>query len=365
MGKSSIYITAASGAYLSASVSWTATSSSGSTTVYIDVSSNGGWRLKKDSTVYFEKQGSYSGSFTASIGSIYQFQLWDTVEQTWQLQNFTVTQDSGGGGSGGTYTITYYDGDGSWFATQTETGGEYFTAYNRSYPSKTGSSSSSNFVITGNANGGSFPSGATTSITATKTTTITYNFSSWNTNTSGTGTTYYAGSSYIMPNSNLNLYPYFTTSSSSTVSNNALSRLTSPNPPPGSTNTYTVTFNPQGGTVNISSQSVTATTTKSFGGWMTSSTGTSTVSSLDQAGTVYAKWINNYSNNTITLPTPTRSGYNFIGWSTSTNGTNLKGAGASISISGNTTFYAFWAEKEKSTGGIFIHDGNKWQLISG
>ena len=97
---------------------------------------------------------------------------------------------------------------------------------------------------------------------------------------------------------------------------------------------------------------------------MTSSTGTSTVSSLTYQGTVYAKWGNKYTDNTVILPLPSRSGYNFNGWSTSTSGTNLKAAGEAVAITSNTTFYAIWTEKEKPKGGIFIHDGTMWQLAT-
>ena len=36
-----------------------------------------------------------------------------------------------------------------------------------------------------------------------------------------------------------------------------------------------------------------------------------------------------------------------------------------VDESGDTTFYAIWTEKEKPSGGVFIHDGTMWQLISG
>lgn len=375
MGSAPIYITAASGAYLSASVTWNSSgiASGGSVTVYIDVSSNGGWRLKKGSTTYFDRQGSLSSSFTGNVGYTYQFQLWDTVEQTWQLQNFTVTQDSSGGGgdSGGgdssnSYYVSYYDSDGSLLARTTETEGYSFMVQSGSSVTRpTGSSSNSNYTITGNANGGTFSNGSTTaSITATKTTTTSYSFLNWNTSSSGTGSTYYAGSYYTMPSYNLSLYPVFSSGSSTSYSNNSLSGLPQPSNTGSTTTTLTVTFNANGGSVSTTSQSVNTTITKTFGGWMSSSAGTTTISSLNSAGTVYAKWNNSYSNATVTLPLPTRNGYVFDGWSTSTSGTNLQQAGTQVSISGNTTFYAIWTEKEKPKGGVFIHDGTMWQLVS-
>ena len=104
MGSAPIYIQGEA-VYLSATVTWDSSglSSGSSVTVYVDVSSSGGWRLKKGSTTYFDKYGSYSGSFTGNVGSTYQFQLWDAINQDWFYGNFTVTQDSSGGGgdSGG------------------------------------------------------------------------------------------------------------------------------------------------------------------------------------------------------------------------------------------------------------------------
>ena len=369
MGSAPIYITAASGAYLSATVSWDSSglSSGSSITIYVDVSSNGGWRIKKGSTTYFDRVGNLSSSFTGNVGSTYQFQLWDPVEDNWQLQNFTVTQDSGGGGdSANSYDVSYYDSDGNLLARTTETEGYSFVVRSGSSVTRpSSSSSSSNYTITGDANGGSFSDGGTTtSITATKTITTSYNFSNWNTNSSGTGSTYYAGSYYTMPSYNLNLYPIFSSSSSTSYSNNSLSRLPQPSRTDSTTTTLTATFNANGGSVSTTSQSVNATATKTFGGWMSSSTGTTTISSLNSAGTVYAKWDNSYTNATVTLPLPTRNGYIFDGWSTSTSGTNLQQAGTQVSISGNTTFYAIWTEKEKPKGGVFIHDGTMWQLVA-
>lgn len=374
MGSAPIYITAASGAYLSATVSWDSSglSSGSSVTVYIDVSSSGGWRLKKGSTVYFERQGNLSSSFTGNVGSTYQFQLWDTIEQTYQLQNFTVTQDSSGGGDSGggdspsSYYLSYYDSNGDLLTRTTETAGKTLIAQSGSSVTKPDSSSTNNdYTITGDANGGTFSNGSTTaSITATETITISYSFSKWNTDSSGTGGSLYAGSSFLMPEYNLNLYPIFSSSSSTSYSNNSLSRLPQPSNTSSATATLTAIFNANGGSVSTTSQSVNTTVTKTFGGWMSSSTGTTTINSLNSAGTVYAKWNDSYSNATVILPLPTRNGYIFDGWSTSTSGTNLQQAGTQVSISGNTTFYAIWTEKEKPKGGVFIHDGTMWQLVS-
>lgn len=314
-------------------------------------------------------QGSQNGQYVFQACTRESASSWGG---TWDSGGFTLTADSGdsgGGDSGGgessnSYYVTYHDRDGTTLAQTTETEGQYFIAQSGSSVTRPGSSStSSNYTITGDANGGAFSNGSTTaSITATETTTISYSFSSWNTNSSGTGSTYYAGSYYTMPSYNLNLYPVFSSSSSTVCSNHSLSRLPQPSYAGSTTSTLTATFNANGGSVSTTSQSVDATITKIFGGWMNSS-GT-VIASLNSAGTVKAKWNNSYSNNTLVLPLPSRSGYNFNGWSTSTSGTNLQPAGKTVSITSNVTYYAIWTEKEKPKGGIFIHDGTIWQLIT-
>lgn len=55
--------------------------------------------------------------------------------------------------------------------------------------------------------------------------------------------------------------------------------------------------------------------------------------------TLLAKW----GNVSTTLPTPTRSGYTFLGWSTDPNtSTGSYKGGQTIGITGNTTLYAIW-----------------------
>jgi len=46
----------------------------------------------------------------------------------------------------------------------------------------------------------------------------------------------------------------------------------------------------------------------------------------------------------FTIPTakPTRSGFTFMGWSTSASGTSAYQPGGSLAVSGNTTLYAVW-----------------------
>ena len=152
---------------------------------------------------------------------------------------------------------------------------------------------------------------------------------------------------------------------------------------------YKVTFSANGGTSAPSTisktagQSVTIPTTQptrthyTFKGWSTSSNATSadsnyapgaTINGLETDLKLYAVWNENtytitynanggtgapaaqnfkVSNNPTTLSStkPTRTNYQFLGWSTSANATSASyAAGANVSFAANTTLYAVWSE---------------------
>lgn len=109
-----------------------------------------------------------------------------------------------------------------------------------------------------------------------------YTFVSWCTNTSGTGTKYNPGDTYSS-NANLTLYAIW------------------------EANKYTVTYNANGGS-NAPAQQ-----TKTYG-----------------------------VNLTLSSSIPTRTYYNFLGWSTSTNGTVMYKAGSVYSNNTSVTLYAVW-----------------------
>ena len=105
---------------------------------------------------------------------------------------------------------------------------------------------------------------------------------------------------------------------------------------------YTVTYNYNGATGGNSKSTDTATAT--FNGWATSASGSKvyndkqSVKNLAASGIVdlYANW----TLGTVTLPTPTRSGYTFDGWYTaSSGGTKIT---SSTTITENKTLYAHW-----------------------
>ena len=109
---------------------------------------------------------------------------------------------------------------------------------------------------------------------------------------------------------------------------------------------YIVTYNYNGATGGNSKTSDTATAT--FGGWNTKADGTGTsyadkasVKNLTTSGTfdLYAKW----TLGTVTLPTPTKTGYTFGGWNTKSDGSGTKyNGGASFKPTTATTLYAQW-----------------------
>ena len=141
-------------------------------------------------------------------------------------------------------------------------------------------------------------------------------------------------------------------------------------------NSYTVSFNSNGGT-SVSSQSVVYNTTATvptsptrtgytFGGWYTTSSFTTEYdfnTPITGNKTLYAKWnINSYTvtfnsnggtaiatktvnyNSTVTKPSnPTKTGYRFEGWYTDTSFTTAYNF--SSLITGNITLYAKWTIK--------------------
>lgn len=275
------------------------------------------------------------------------------------------------------YTLKYYNSDGTTYATYYYTAGTTFTAL--SGPTKSdGTVADSTFLITGDANGGYFgnTSTTTTSITATKSGKIIYTFTSWNTNNLGTGTKYNAGTNYSMPASNLTLYPIYSNTTRYSYSNNAISSLKKPTKAPTYPYTYTVNYDANEGVVSTTSESVKTTRNWNFEGWGSSrdSTSADANSTYENETTVYAYWTYQDSKGKVTLPTPTRTGYAFLGWGTSASQTSgLLAAGATPEISSNITYVAIWKangninicdneNSQYSMGLVWLHDGTNWHL---
>ena len=120
---------------------------------------------------------------------------------------------------------------------------------------------------------------------------------------------------------------------------------------------YKVTFNGNGGTA----ESTSLTSTKSFSKWTLSGGGSlsgTTYTFGSSNGTLTA----NYTNNSITLPDATRTGYVFRGWYTaSSGGTKIGDAGASYTPAVAITLYAHWTQEVKAQ---LVIDGPNPKIIT-
>ena len=123
---------------------------------------------------------------------------------------------------------------------------------------------------------------------------------------------------------------------------------------------YTVTYNANGGSVSTTS----ATSNCPFAGYGTyvNADGTITTAGINAANSHYTQEAYNWGISwgtcgSVTLPTPTRTGYTFKGWSTSSTATS--GSTGSYTPTSNVTLYATWSpntykvtlDKQSGTGG--------------
>ena len=259
--------------------------------VALDITATGGTVTRTSATKFTVKINAswetyYSGAatkygMTASSGG-----------SSVTLKTFSNTSASSGSGSfTGTYSIS---GNGS--ATKT------ITVTFRNFNDDNGDSATKNvsfnvtvpawtsYTITYNANGGSGAPGSQTkwkdqtlTLSSTKPTRTGYSFLGWSTSSTATSATYSAGGSYTA-NSAATLYAVW------------------------KANTYTVTYNANGGTGAPGNQ------TKTYGKTLT-----------------------------LSSTKPTRTNYNFKGWGTSASATTVSyAAGASYTANAAITLYAIW-----------------------
>ena len=183
-----------------------------------------------------------------------------------------------------------------------------------------------------------------------------YVFSGWYTAASG-GTKIGNGGASYTPAKNITLYAQWTpitytikfNGNGSTSGSMANQSLTYDKAQALTANAFkrefTVTYN-----YNYYGSSLTSVTAKAaFSGWASSSTGAvvytdkQSVKNLSSTSgavvNVYAKW----TDKSVTLPTPTRTGYTFDGWYTdTTGGTKVGTGGGSYTPSKSLTLYAHW-----------------------
>ncbi len=152
-------------------------------------------------------------------------------------------------------------------------------------------------------------------------------------------------------------------------------------------NTYTVTYNANGGSVSPTSETVTYNSTYdtlptptrtgyTFKGWFTATSGGSQVTASTTVTatanhTIHAQWTANtytvtfnanggsvstssksvtYASTYGTLPTPTRSEHVFLGWYTASSGGTIKNSSTEVSTASNHTLYAQWVKTYGSYG---------------
>ena len=113
-----------------------------------------------------------------------------------------------------------------------------------------------------------------------------------------------------------------------------------------SAGSYTVTLNANGGSVSPTSLNAARTTSYTFKNWNTAADGSGTsyapgaAYSTDANVTLYAQWESKTTTAAVALPTPTRDGYVFKGWGTSS--TSTSGVTGSYTPTRDLTLYAIW-----------------------
>ena len=196
-----------------------------------------------------------------------------------------------------------------------------------------------------------------------------YTFTGWSTNINSSTAEYQPGATYTN-NASATLYAVWitnqytltvnpnggtwnntTSSSSIKQSYGSTKTIINPIPPTG----YKVTFNGNGGSTPAAQ-----TSTKVFTSWTNSGSGTlngTTYTFGAGNGTLTA----NYKNNSITLPTATRTGYTLLGWYDSASGGNKVGnAGATYTPTAARTLYAHWQDSIVPTMGLLTASPTGW-----
>lgn len=121
--------------------------------------------------------------------------------------------------------------------------------------------------------------------------------------------------------------------------------------------TVIVTLDAQGGSVESTSLTAARTTSFSFTSWNTKADGSgdsyapSSKYTANASATLYAQWKSSTTAAPVTLPTPSREGYRFLGWATGT--TAASGVTGSFMPEESLTMYAIW---EKIDGTIQMGD---------
>lgn len=276
-----------------------------------------------------------------------------------QSHTYDKAQNLSANAFGRAFTVTYnYNGNG-----QSNASAKATAAFGGWAPSASGSKvyndkqSVKNLSLTQGATINLYAKWTDASVTLPTPTRTGYVFNGWYTAASG-GTKIGAGGAKYTPTKNITLYAQWSPisytvkfngngSTSGSMSNesftyDAAKALTAN----AFKRAFVVTYNYNG---NGSANS-TATANAVFSGWATSASGNKSyddkqsvknlTSTAGATVNLYAKW----TDGSVTLPTPTRTGYTFSGWFTAASGgTKIGAGGAKYTPSKNITLYAQWA----------------------
>lgn len=175
------------------------------------------------------------------------------------------------------------------------------------------------------------------------------------------GTNDHSGGANYSSTQDLYFYADYTAGTATTQYSDNTVDLGTPIKPVSST-TYTITYDGNGGTVSIASNTATKTTTYTFNSWTGSNTDitmSGTVCTFKNNGTVTANYTSSSSTTSIVLPTPTKPGYKFLGWSIDSSATTgTYQGGASYVPDASYTFYAIW----EINGLARIYVNNEWRM---
>lgn len=318
-------------------------------------------------TLTYDANGGKGAPSASSVGNI---QVNPSCSFT--VSSIKPTRDSVAAGS---YTVSYSGAGSLSNSTAARTTSYTFSSWNTN-SSGTGTNYASGSTFTSTSTSNTLyakwsASTSTASVTLPSPTMTGYSFNGWWTANTG-GTKVGNGGAAYTPTGNVTLYARWTAntytvsynmnggtgsiaSQTKTYGVNLTLSSTKPTRASTSAGSYTVTYNANGGTVGSASASATRTTSYAFSKWNTASNGSGTsyesggTYATNAAATLYAQWNSSTSTAAVTLPTPARTGYNFTGWYTAaTGGSKAGNAGASYTPSSNITLYAQWSAASAS-----------------
>ena len=140
-----------------------------------------------------------------------------------------------------------------------------------------------------------------------------------------------------------------------------------------SAGSYIVTLNANGGSCSSASLAAERTTSYTFSRWNTNPAGTGisyapgTSYTVNAALALYAIYTSSTTTALVSLPTPTREGYEFLGWATDTSASS--GVSGNYRPTSNVTLYAIWGAQGLVYIGneayqVYIANGSGWDLYA-